>query len=81
MDIKQSVLKEITASSGPGAFDQIFPTNADPAFTQQRLKLSETIDQIKSDLDDIFFIPSQDMLELYLFAIHWLMLYDKVRCI
>ena len=78
MDAKQLVLKEITASSGPSAFEQIFPTGADPAFTQQRLDLSKTIDLIKGDLEDHLFIPSQDMIELYLFSIHWLMLYDKV---
>ena len=78
MDTKQYVLKDITASSGPSAFEQIFPTGADPAFTQQRLDLSKTIDRIKADLEDNLFIPSQDMLELYLFSIHWLMLYDKV---
>jgi hypothetical protein len=79
LDLKQDVLRNITASSGPSAFEQIFPTNSDPAFTHERLDLSKTIDHIKGDLQDIYFVPSQDMLELYLFSIHWLMLYDKVR--
>lgn len=78
MDIKQVVLKNITASSGPSAFQQIFPAGSDPAFTQRRQGLSDTIDHIKADLDDTAFVPSQDMLELYLFSIHWLMFYDKV---
>lgn len=78
MDNKQHTLKKITASSGPSAFEQIFPTGGDPAFVQQRLDLSRTIDHIKADLEDDLFIPSQDILELYLFSIHWLMLYDKV---
>lgn len=78
MDTKQDVLKRITASSGPGAFEQIFPTSGEPAFTQERKTLSETIDKIKSDLEDEMFVPSQDMVELYLFSIHWLLLFDKV---
>ncbi|KAI9648349.1 hypothetical protein NHQ30_002982 [Ciborinia camelliae] len=65
-DLKQDVLKEITASSGPSAFEQIFPTNSDPAFTQERLELSKTIDNIKTDLEDMFFVPSQETIELYL---------------
>ena len=81
MESKQDVLKDITASSGPGGFSQIFPTTNEPAFTQQRLSLETTITRIRADLVDKVIIPSQDMLELYLFAIHWLMLYDKVSCL
>ena len=73
------MLKQITSCSSPSAFEQIFPTGSDPAFTQQRLNLSKTIDLIKGILVDDMFIPSQDILELYLFSIDWLMLYDKVN--
>ena len=78
MDNEQVMLKKITASSGPSAFQQIFPADNSPALIQRRQRLSDTIDHIKADLDDTAFVPSQDMLELYLFSIHWLMLYDKV---
>jgi hypothetical protein len=49
MDFKQDVLSEITASSSPGAFEQIFPTNFDSALINERQQLSKTIDHIKGD--------------------------------
>ncbi|KAJ7868665.1 hypothetical protein B0H13DRAFT_1896996 [Mycena leptocephala] len=73
---KRATFKGLTASSGPIPFDQIL-TGGDDTLTGQRFLLHETVFKIQESLNDDVFYPSQDMLDLYIMGVQWLLMFDK----
>ncbi|KAL3476551.1 hypothetical protein BJX99DRAFT_258296 [Aspergillus californicus] len=71
----QSLLK-VTAQDGPDKFKPLLFDQGN--LLQQREKLLGSVQEIETDIKKAGVIPSQQMLDLYLLAVHWLLIFDKV---
>ena len=73
---RQDTLAKITANSGDEAFDIILDGEGGAlALGGYRQKLSVTLVRVITYLHTF---PAQQMLDLYLLGVYWLLLYDKV---
>ncbi|KAJ7130377.1 hypothetical protein C8R44DRAFT_731906 [Mycena epipterygia] len=73
---KKDTFKYLTASSTPNAFQEVLD-NRPFSLPEQRGKLRDAVFKIQAFLADPTFYPSQDMLDLYIMALHWLLMFDK----
>ncbi|RHZ53091.1 hypothetical protein CDV55_102511 [Aspergillus turcosus] len=71
----QTILK-ITAQDGPDKFKPLLFDHGN--LLEQRDKLRACIGEIQTDVEKSGTVPAQQMLDLYLLAIHWLLIFDKV---
>jgi hypothetical protein len=81
MQNQQDYLKTLTASSQQSDFMQVFDNKqGGGTLPSQRLELSQTITAIETHLEVTTLnpCPSQEMFDLYLLAIHYLLLFHKV---
>lgn len=75
----QPLLQELTAMSGRDKFQTFFPKDGSKGLTHHRNDLYEAVSTVQSKLEKVNAqtVPSQEMFELYIFAVHWLLMYDK----
>jgi len=69
-------LLQITAQDGPDKFKPLLFDHGN--LLEQRDKLRACIGEIQTDVEKSGTVPAQQMLDLYLLAIHWLLIFDKV---
>ncbi len=80
MSDSQDALATLTAQAGDEAFNKFFPVDQTKGLDSNRTTLYEAIHVVQTKLEsiDASSVPSRELFELYLFAIHWLLIVDKV---
>lgn len=76
-DSHKLALGKLSASSGPQMFIPYFDSKADSLVTRAS-NLADEVVRIQTWLTDATFTPPQDFVDLYLLAVHWLLVFDKV---
>jgi hypothetical protein len=75
MEEKQPDLKRITAMSGDPNFDTIFKKPGNILDAKRHLK--KAVNSLTTEISDPDHVPAQDMFDLYLQGVHWLLVFDK----
>lgn len=72
-------LAALTASSPDYKFKQILEySDGSGTLPSERKELKDAVDIIRQQLLDGTWVPSEDLVNLYILGVHWLLVFDKV---
>ncbi len=71
----------MNAQSNQDKFEKFFPTDQTEGLDKHRTILYDATDSVHNKLSgtELADVPMRELFELYLLAIHWLLIIDKVR--